>query len=562
MDAAYQRPGVYIEELPGLQVIQGVATNIAAFVGVTAQLPTQGMSNGPEAMLVTSWNDYTRQFGSFAWNCFLPYAVYSFFAEGGSICYVVPVQQVTTTAGKVATATMGSVTINAASPGDWANNLGILISDAGVTVPASGSDGGNTQPAPLFNMQVVYTPPKQTTGGGAAGKLSVGEMLIQAFIKNNGITLVQGDKQQYYVLEQYSSLSASSFTPQALATRVNSRSLFIRVAPAAASAAGAKSGSDSSARPANGLKGFTAGTVAEYDYSKALNALLTVPNVSLLAMPDSVTIMDPATSGNSTGGSQYSKQQAAINSGLAYCEAQTNLFFVADPPCGLATADILSFRQQGNAFNSSFGALYYPWISVLDPLSGNIVVIPPSGAVLGRYSATDLRVGVYKAPAGTQDGKLNLAYGVNSQVTDADQDLLNPAGVNAIRMLYSYGICVWGARTLSHDTEWQYVNVRRLFIFVEQSVKQGLQWVVFEPNGPRLWNAVTRDIGAFLKSLWQQGALYGNSADDAFFVTCDDSNNPIEQQELGYLNITVGIRPMYPAEFVIIQFSQKTMQSS
>jgi len=144
------------------------------------------------------------------------------------------------------------------------------------------------------------------------------------------------------------------------------------------------------------------------------------------------------------------------------------------------------------------------------------------------------------------------------QLTDADQDTLNPNGINALRNLINYGDVIYGARTVSQDTQWTYLSVRRLFIYVEQSLKNSLQWVVFEPNDQALWAAVTRDIDAFLNTLWLQGALFGATAAQAFFVTCDASNNPPETRALGQLYIDIGLAPVYPAEFVVIRITQKT----
>jgi phage tail sheath protein FI len=189
------------------------------------------------------------------------------------------------------------------------------------------------------------------------------------------------------------------------------------------------------------------------------------------------------------------------------------------------------------------------------------VLIPPSGAIAGTYTSTDARRGVYKAPAGVDDGKLALAVGLERSINENQQSVLNPQGVNAIRDLPSFGICIWGARTASLDPAWMYISVRRTMIYLEQSVKNGTWWVVFEPNTSNLWAKVERNISVFLKQFWQAGGLFGLSEKEAFYVKCDASNNPPEQRELGYLVVEIGVSIVRPAEFVILQFTQMTQQS-
>ena len=184
--------------------------------------------------------------------------------------------------------------------------------------------------------------------------------------------------------------------------------------------------------------------------------------------------------------------------------------------------------------------------------------MPPSGAVAGTYAYTDSARGVHKAPAGITEGYLDSVVGIERVVTKGEHDVLNPIGVNVIRSL-SQGICIWGARTLSADSEWQYVNVRRLFLYIEESIDEGTQWVVFEPNDPALWGKVKRNITAFLTRVWRDGALFGSTPEEAFFVKVDAENNPPEVRDVGQLIIEVGVAPVKPAEFVIIRISQKTL---
>jgi len=184
---------------------------------------------------------------------------------------------------------------------------------------------------------------------------------------------------------------------------------------------------------------------------------------------------------------------------------------------------------------------------------GKTKLVPPSGHMAGLYARVDGERGVHKAPA---NEIVRGAIGLGMAITKGEQDGLNPIGVNCIRSFPGRGIRAWGARTLSSDPSWRYINVRRLFNMVEQSIERGTQWVVFEPNDVMLWSKVRRDIGAFLKVVWRSGALFGENPDRAFFVKCDEELNPVETRDLGQLICEIGICPVKPAEFVIFRISQ------
>jgi phage tail sheath protein FI len=198
--------------------------------------------------------------------------------------------------------------------------------------------------------------------------------------------------------------------------------------------------------------------------------------------------------------------------------------------------------------------VYFPWLRVRDVFSGEIVSVPPSGHVAGIWVRNDSMRGVHKAPANeTVRGALDLTQ----RLTDAEQGVLNQAGVNAIRFFTSAGgIRVWGARTLAIDPEWRYLNVRRLLNMVEESIVQGTNWVVFEPNDRLLWAQLRRDVGAFLTRMWRDGALLGRSPEEAFFVKCDEETNPPEVIDAGQLVVVIGVAPVKPAEFIVFRISQ------
>jgi phage tail sheath protein FI len=210
----------------------------------------------------------------------------------------------------------------------------------------------------------------------------------------------------------------------------------------------------------------------------------------------------------------------------------------------------------GNAFNSKYGALYAPWIDVVDPRTGGPHRIPPSGAVIGRYARTDTVRGVHKAPAGVTDGQLASVIGLAASFGQADQEKLNPQGINVIRRFAGAGNVIWGARTVSSDPEWRYVNVRRLFLFLEESIEESTSWTVFEPNDPALWKSLVTNISAFLRLQWLAGALVGATEEEAYFVKCDAENNPPESVLLGRVITEIGVAPSKPAEFVIFRIAQ------
>jgi len=255
-------------------------------------------------------------------------------------------------------------------------------------------------------------------------------------------------------------------------------------------------------------------------------------------------------------GSEEAKERVKLVQAdmVAQCERMRYRFAVLDTPPGLSAQQAKEWRFYVN-FDSSYSAMYYPWITIAD-LSGSgkaTKKVPPSGHVVGIYNRSDADRGVHKAPAnevvlGAIDLEINLSRG--------EQDTLNPIGVNCLRSFPGRGIRVWGGRTLSSNGAWRYINVRRLFIMVEASMDAGLQWVVFEPNDQSLWAKVSRDVSSFLRVVWRSGALFGTTPEQAFYVKCDEELNPIEIRDLGQLIIEVGLAPVKPAEFVIFRISQ------
>ena len=241
---------------------------------------------------------------------------------------------------------------------------------------------------------------------------------------------------------------------------------------------------------------------------------------------------------------------------IIHCETMKDRFAVLD---SIEKADLDKIQTQRNLYDSKYAALYYPWIRVFDPLTKKRINVPPSGHICGIYARNDVGRGVHKAPANEiVKGALGLEEfnGIKRVITKGQQDILNPRGVNCIRAFPGRGIRVWGARTTSSDPLWKYINVRRLFLFLEESIEEGTQWVVFEPNDEKLWARVKQSITNFLTKVWKDGALMGTTPEEAFFVKCDSTTMTENDIANGRLICIIGVAPVKPAEFVIFRIAQ------
>jgi uncharacterized protein len=281
--------------------------------------------------------------------------------------------------------------------------------------------------------------------------------------------------------------------------------------------------------------------------SSIKTALNKVTNLSLVAFPGSASM-------------KASEHQALCSKIMAYVENRADLFFIMDCPnkedgSSMGYGDAITYCMSLSA--SSYTTAYYPLVST----DGGKNFIPASGLIAAQYGITDATVGVHQPAAGAIHGALTTATSVKTVISQNIQvATLNDEKklkLNAIRPINGYGICLWGARTLN-TAEFKHLNVRRLFIFAEKSIKESLKWVVFEPNNKELWGTVERGITAFLLKLWQQGALVGNKSEEAFYVKIDEENNPASERGQGFLNIEIGLAPVHPAEFVIIKLAQAT----
>jgi uncharacterized protein len=278
-------------------------------------------------------------------------------------------------------------------------------------------------------------------------------------------------------------------------------------------------------------------------------------------------ISDPATLGKRTGIAALADEEdislvavpgitnVSVQAALVeHAETARYRFAVLDGP---RDADIAAIRAHRGNFDTSYAALYYPWVQVIDPFTGDRVDAPPSGIALGVYARSDNERGVWKAPA---NEIARGAIGLVRPVSHGDQEILNPEGINALRDFRAQdrGIRIWGARTLSSDPQWKYINVRRLFIYLEHSIDRSTQWVVFEPNNDALWEQVRRVVEMFLDTEWRRGALLGARAEEAFYVKCDRSTMSLDDLQNGRLICEIGVAPTRPAKFVIFRIGQLT----
>jgi len=292
------------------------------------------------------------------------------------------------------------------------------------------------------------------------------------------------------------------------------------------------------------VAGDDGGNFVDADFINGLSAFDVIQDVNILSIPGI-----------------YHK--AVVDAGTNYCARRMDCFFIGDPDPIDDTVEEARDFVNGLTVKSSYGAVYYPWLKSPDPTgaSPNPIIVPPSGFVAGMYARIDAKRGVWKAPAGTE-ANLGGAVGLITDTTDAQQDFLNPIGVNVIRSFPASGIVIWGARTLAtrSDPEYRYVPVRRTAIFLEQSIYNGIQWAVFEPNDEPLWSSLRLNIGAFMMLQFRAGAFQGKTPNEAFFVQCDDKTTTQADIDAGIINIRVGFAPLKPAEFVVLKLSQKVNQ--
>ncbi len=516
----YAAPGVYVEEVPSSQkVLSAAATAIAAFVGFTERAPTDDPADpdGLKPRLVTSWTQYEALYGGFADGCVLPLSVYGYFQNGGSIAYVVRIPN-NSPSGEPARIALPAADRVLGNP----LQIESIEPDADLIVAVNTADIGDSEdegPAP-FDLSVVE--------GGRE---------VESF---SGLTLGPGDTNVEKVVNATSTrvkvkIDLNKGVNLSSMVEVLKPGTFTleKAPPVPMPVTGRRFAGSESAR--TGIGGLT---LAE--------------EVTMVVVPDLITAATKPDGSVDLG--MWKTVQTSL---IAHCELQGNRMAILDAPPSMTAQQIKEWRTDVAMYDSAFAALYYPWIKIENPAGTNgnrEVFVPPSGHIAGVWARTDESRGVWKAPA---NDTIRGCLDIERPITKNEQSLLNPIGINCIRPFGARGIRIWGARTLASDSDWRYINVRRLFNMVESTILDGTQWAVFEPNDMKLWEGVSRTITGFLTGLWQSGALFGASPDQAFYVKCDAETNPPQSIDEGKLVCEIGIAPVKPAEFVIFRVSQQ-----
>jgi uncharacterized protein len=540
----YLSPGVYVEEVDrGPKPIEGVGTAVSAFVGFTekaeiareidGEIVVENLLNRPQ--LVTNWSQYVERFGGFVPGVKLPMSVYGYFSNGGSRCYVVSVRTFPKAEATLMNAQgKPALTVRARQAGVEGMKMRVRIEGAALPAPAAkkAKEGEPEEAAPeapaadggySFTLNVE----KEAVNGGWKPLETLTDVQVQQ-------VAVNGKKQ---VAVAYKNSKVPKFVELFVvdAIAANLEKVMPREQEQVLSI-------DKKLLESPTASHFR-GDVTERTGVEGMEVL---DDVTMVAIPDLMTTMP----GERLNLDMVKAVQTML---IAHCQRLGDRVAILDAPPDMTPQEVKTWRMITTGFDSSYAAMYYPWIKVMDPATDTIINMPPSGFIAGIWARNDNTRGVHKAPANEVIlGAVGLAY----QTTKGEQDTLNPIGVNCIRAFPGRGIRVWGGRTLSSDPAWRYINVRRLFNYVEKSIENGTQWVVFEPNNRKLWARVTRDISAFLRTVWRDGALFGSSPADAFYVKCDDELNPPESRDLGRLIVEIGMAPVKPAEFVIFRISQ------
>ncbi|MCI8857760.1 MAG: phage tail sheath family protein [Clostridiaceae bacterium] len=583
----YLAPGVYVEEFDsGVKAMEGVGTSTAGFIGLAERGPVDGRPT-----LVTSFADYQRRFGGylsaleFGAYRFLPNSVEQFFTNGGSSLYVMRVvpsdAKIASSSGAVPSDskpalnsdTVPAVTVQACSPGAWANVMQAvfrrsvrartqILSQSGETgkkqYTLKNAAGFRTGDLVAFRAdgKTAYRIVKSVSGTA----VTLSDDLPDDPTDNNlvpkktleacgvDLQLLCGDLQEVY---ERCSLNpeAPDYLVHALA-KSNLAVIKLQLNKEAKDPLVLLGGEETADYMSLSLYGGLNGKIENVDAGtfngvdkgpgkrSGIEAFQEISDVSIMAVP----------------GVCIPEVQAKL---IAHCEGLANRFAVLDASLDCTGVDELNtFRS---AYDTSYAALYAPWVNVYDPLLRRPTFLPPSGSVCGIYARTDIQRGVHKAPA---NEVVRACTGLSVSYNEAEQGKLNPNGVNLIRALPGQGIRVWGARTCSSDGNWKYLNVRRLFIFLEESIRRNTAWAVFEPNDENLWSRVKSTIMLFLETQRRNGALMGTTAEQAYYVEIGSTTMSEDDILNGRLICEIGVAPVRPAEFVIFRITQKMQDAT
>lgn len=571
--AEYLSPGVYVEEFEsGSKPMEGVSTSTAGFIGLAERGPVEGVPQ-----LVTNPADFHRMYGGylseneFGEYRYLAYAVEQFFLNGGSrcfVCRVAPQDAVCATA-FAPSKEKPVVQLTAKTPGMWGNHIRVVITPSSkaktqILEEIETNEGKKylvKNGAGFYAGDVVMlTDGTETVYNKVVSSRDnvisfetefTADVVDKSLVPTKVISTCEFAMEVSYneIVEFYDQMSFNVQAPNYVDKKMVKSDLVEvhylennteAVAPfeqlvdedasvGSVAFAGGSNGSVASISAADFI-----GEDRGAGRRTGIQAFLDNDVVSLMAIPG---VTDP-------------NVQLML---VAHCENTGSRFAVLDiPRDSRKVEDIIAHR---NIFDTNYAALYHPWLNVFDPLDKKNISIPPSGSILGIYARSDNARGVHKAPA---NEVVRGCVGLDCQFNTGEQDILNPKGVNLIRAFAGQGIRVWGARTATSNSSWKYINVRTLFIFIEESIKANTNWAVFEPNDEVLWVRVQRTISVFLTNLWRGGSLAGTSPEEAFFVHIGRDTMSQDDIDNGRLICVIGVAPVKPAEFVIFRISQKT----
>lgn len=576
--AEYLSPGVYVEEFAsGGQPMEGVGTSTAGFIGMAERGPVEGI---PE--LVTNFSEFKRTYGGylseneFGEYRFLAYAVENFFVNGGARCFVMRVapQDAKSAAGSLPGEDKPVLSFTAKNPGMWGDSITITItpqSKAKTQVKEILTDGTDKKykvksssgflagdiVAYINEDKTVYNKVVKSQDNIITFQEEFEDDIVDdALVPTKVITTceLRIDVKFEDIAEIYENVSFNVESPNFICNKIAKSSLVSvayttseeeTITTPFAQTGGAEDGKAVTLSLKGGSNGDVS-TVSAADYMGVDNGAGKRTGIQSFVDNDVVSLM--AVPGVTDPNVQLSL--------VAHCENLASRFAVLDVPReSKKVQDVITHRD---LFDSNYAALYHPWLMVFDPLDKKNIAIPPSGSVLGIYARSDNSRGVHKAPA---NEVVRSCVGLDCQFNKGEQDILNPKGVNLIRSFPGQGIRIWGARTASSDGSWKYINVRRLFIYIEESIKANTNWAVFEPNDENLWDRVKRTISVFLNNMWREGSLAGTSPEEAFFVNVGRDTMSQDDINNGRLICVIGVAPVKPAEFVIFRLTQKTSDS-
>ena len=560
----YQSPGVYVEEVDtGTKSVEGASTSTAGFLGETERGPV-------EPTLITSFGQFKRTYGKSPSSSDLDAAVDGYFKNGGSRCYVGRV-----TAAEhddLATAELADengnsvLEVSANGPGEWGNNVAAIVSEGhgdyfGLTVRYWSTDieavdqPAAAEPTPAPDVETTYEDlsvdpeSSQFYEAQLAGSVVVDAEYLADGQPTEGLTWLSlpsastaatdGGQQTVQIPEDLddkkkaelqelgdpldldTSQKKADLKADLEAVREGDKEVDVKVA------------SDLSAKPeSDGVSLSDYEGLDQPGMRTGLAGFKQHDDISLVCVPNENDI---------TG---------LTDAVVAHCENKGDRFAVLQAP---QVAGAVSDME--TPVDSSYAGYYYPWIEVSDPHTNRQTLVPPGGHVAGIIARSDATHGVHAAPA---NEPVRGAVSLQHEITKDEQDILNPKGINCLRSFQGRGIQLWGARTTSSDPSWKYINVRRLFLYVEQSIEEGTEWAVFESNDKDLWARVRQSVENFLTTVWRDGGLQGSTADEAFYVKCGEETMTQDDIDNGRLIVEIGISPVKPAEFVVFRIGQWT----